>query len=145
MDEDKPESQSYDPALQGKIFLAAAGFAGLATLAFLFYVFLDHSEPLKLHMIFAILMALTMIASWSCAYHQERKDWNESMESCRRFQLVQRGYSCDFLEVKEETLNLKLASDVILALAMLSTVGFDAYFLETQKVSQEDLRGMASV
>jgi len=143
MDEDKSESQTYDPALQGKILLVGAGFAGLATLAFLFYVFLDHSEPLKLHMIFAILMALTMLASSSCAYHQERKDWNENMESCRLRET--RGYSCDFWEMEGEMLNLKLASHVCQALALLSTVGFDAYFLETQKVSQEDLRGMASV
>lgn len=143
LDEDKDFVSAYDPSVHGKIWLAFGGLAALATLAFMFYMCIDHSEPLKLHMIFATLTALTWFACEAYEYHQWRKDWSVSMDL---YVALGKTATVDFLEFQEEIKHYMLAGNVFLGLSMLCIVGFNAYFLETQeKADEHDLRGPASV
>lgn len=153
---DRVDFCTYNPNTAGKIVLTAGIFAALATVAFLFYVCLDHSEPIKLHMIFSVLMVLTYFGYVGYEYHHQMEmisntraavddKWEYIDRIGRFYDSNQKTKEYVFLGFFEEVMHYGLASDIFEVLAVLSMVGFNAYFLETQKVSQEDLAGIVAV
>merc|ERR1719197_1575015 len=67
----------FDPSLLGKIKLATGVLAALAAVAFLFYVCLDHHEPIKLNIILAILMVVTGVGGQGYQWYTQFTDLTE--------------------------------------------------------------------
>jgi len=123
MDEEVKQSgkvdwSAYDPSVHGKILVAAGAFAALAAVAFMFYMCLDHPEPIKIHMCCVVLFVFTCFGSTGYEYKQKMEVYSDLPDS---------KYS-DFVK---EMQHLYLASNIFLGLSLATMLGFNAYFFET--------------
>jgi len=133
MDEDSKTSH-YDPSVHGKIVLAAGVFAALASVAFMFYMCLDHPEPIKIHMCCVALFVFIGFGSSGYEFRQRMEIYSDLPES-------------DHTDFLKEADSIHLASNIFEGLSLATMLGFNMYFFETAPSAGQEVGccGPASV
>jgi len=141
------EDKAYDPNIHGKIVLAAGIVAALAAVAFMFYMCLDHPEPIKIHMICVAVFILTLFGAVGYKHKQRLADISDWEESASQKKVELKDF---FLEMEY----IAIASNVFQVLSIATILGFNVYFFETapqvsqnprRRPRQHQPRGLASV
>lgn len=139
MDEEIQESKkwdmsAYDPSVHGKIMVAAGAFAALAAVAFMFYMCLDHPEPIKIHMCCVVLFVFICFGSMGYEYKQHMEAYSDWPE-------------IEFTDFAKEVEHLHLASSIFKGLSLATMLGFNMYFFETAPPAGQEVGccGPASV
>lgn len=128
------DTSHYDPSVHGKIVLSAGVFAALASVAFMFYMCLDHPEPIKIHMCCVALFVFIGFGSMGYEFKQRMEAYSESPDS-------------DYTDFLKESDSIFLASNIFEGLSLATMLGFNLYFFETAPSAGQEVGccGPASV